>query len=264
MSDDFDAAAIVAIPLVERAEVHAELGSTNDRAKELARDPAVAAERLPRLIVADRQTAGRGRGGKQWHASDGALTFSLLIDPAAHGLSLDRQGLLAIATAVAVIEAIRTTTGLSAGLKWPNDVLLGGPDGVAKKVAGILIEAPRSDRWVVGVGINVNNSFEEATAEVAARATSLRQATGNKTVRQAVLEAFLGDFTTRLANPSAVIEAARKACVLTGHRVTLADGDRTTIGTCRGIADDGALLIRTREEVLECRAGTVTLQPRTT
>lgn len=248
----FDASALRGLPLIEAIEVHAELGSTNDRAKELA----PSAAKLPLLVVADRQTAGRGRGGHRWHTSDGALTFSLLIDPTNHELSLGKQGLLSLATGIAVIDAVQRTTGLAAGLKWPNDVLLEN-----KKLAGTLIEAPRPDRLVIGVGVNVNNRLDEAPADVAARAISLVEAVGQEVSRPRLLEAFLHAFSMRLnqlASAEAdLLQSVRGACILTGQLVTLTDGDRTTAGTCRGIADDGALRIETSEGVQACRAGSV-------
>lgn len=232
---EWDTTALRASPLVGTLEAHVELGSTSDRAKELSSSTPV----LPALVLAERQTAGRGRGGNRWWASEGALTLSLLIKPAQHGLAVGRQGLISLATAVAVIDAVRRTTDLKAGYKWPNDVLLDG-----RKLAGVLLEAPRPDRLVVGVGINVENRFDEAPEEVQARATSLAD-TGVS--RQQVLEAFLQAFHQRLAQlasgDAGPIDAARAACVLTGTEVAIRDGDRLLAGVCRGLADDGALLL---------------------
>lgn len=249
MSTAWDAAALSAAQLVNTLEVHEELGSTNDRAKQLA----VAETPLPALVLADRQTAGRGRGDHRWWAGDGALTFSLLIDPASYGIATEQLGLLSLTTAVAVIDAVQQTAGLACGYKWPNDVLLSG-----KKLAGILLESPRPGRLVVGVGINVENSFEEAPAEVRSRATSLA---GTKRTRQQVLEAFLNEYAKRLAQlaskDAGPIEAARSACTLTGQNITLRDSDRTTKGLCRGLADNGALLLEGAAGLERFVAGTI-------
>ena len=209
MSDSFDEAALRRAPLARTVEVHAELGSTNDRARELIAGDAA----LPALVVAERQTAGRGRGANRWWSTDGALTFSIAIDAAQLRLSPEQNGLLSLATAVAIVDAIRETTGFTAGIKWPNDVYLND-----KKLAGLLIESPRPGRLVIGVGINVANRFDEAPAEVRHRATSLVEYAPAK--RQAVLVAFLGAIDLRLtqivACDASLIEAAQAACVLTG------------------------------------------------
>ncbi|TWT95928.1 Bifunctional ligase/repressor BirA [Botrimarina colliarenosi] len=249
VSDTLDESALRDSPFCQTVEIHAELGSTNDRARELIATEAT----LPALIVADRQTAGRGRGANRWWASDGALTFSIALDAAARGLTTAQHGLLSLATAVAIVEAVRTTTGRAAGVKWPNDVLLAG-----RKLAGVLIESPRPGRLVIGVGVNVANRFDGAPDDVRARATSLA---GSGTTRQAVLAAFLSAFDARLTQLAAgdpqLIDAARAACVLKGEIVTLRDGERETTGACRGLAEDGALLIESDAKVASYYAGVI-------
>lgn len=125
-------------------------GSTNADLLEAAR--AGAAEGL--VLVAEEQTAGRGRLGRTWSAPAGAaLTFSVLLRPA--GVPPTRLGWLPLLTGVAVAAAVRAETGVPASLKWPNDVLVG-----ERKLAGILAEA-HSDAVVVGVGLNVTLSRAE-------------------------------------------------------------------------------------------------------
>lgn len=250
MSTVWDAAALRSTPaLVATLELHGELGSTNNRAKELSAGETP----LPALVVADQQTAGRGRGDNRWWAGDGALTFSLLIEPTNHGIDPSQHGLLSLTAAVAVIDTVRSTTGLACGYKWPNDVLLSG-----KKLAGILIESPRPSRLVIGVGINVENRFDDAPVEVRSRAISLAD-TGS--TRQQVLETFLKAFSERLIQLASAdarpIEAARAACVLTGSSTEIRDGDRSLRGVCRGIADDGALLLATADGSDRVVAGSV-------
>lgn len=250
MSDSFDEGSLRDSAFLRTVEVHQELGSTNSRARELiAGDVA-----LPALVVAERQTAGRGRGANRWWTNDGALTFSVAIDAAERGLTIEQNGLVSLATAVAVVEAVRETTGLAAGVKWPNDVYLNH-----KKLAGILIESPRPGRLVIGVGINVANRLDEAPDEVRARATSLLEYAPAK--RQAVLVAFLGAFDLRLTqiatSDSSLIESARTACVLTGKIVTLRNGESITTGECVGVADDGALRLKTDGVATSYYAGTI-------
>ncbi|MEQ8846418.1 biotin--[acetyl-CoA-carboxylase] ligase [Botrimarina sp.] len=247
MSDGIDHQSL---PFVSSVEWHALLGSTNDRARELARTSAA----LPALVVADRQTAGRGRGANRWWASAGALTFSLLINPERHGIVPSRQGLLAIATGLAVIDAVRETTGLSARLKWPNDVLLDG-----KKLAGVLIEAVGPERWIVGVGANVENRLGAAPPEIRARAVTLAEAPGAG--KAAVLESCLTAFGRRIAQIASgdpeLIGFARSRCALTGVQVKVVDGNRTIAGECHGLAEDGALLLYADGATTAMTAGSV-------
>jgi BirA family biotin operon repressor/biotin-[acetyl-CoA-carboxylase] ligase len=250
VSDSFDEVSLRGNAFLRTVEVHAELGSTNDRARELIAGDAA----LPALVVAERQTAGRGRGANRWWSTDGALTFSIAINAAERGLTIEQNGLVSLATAVAIVDSIRETTGLIAGVKWPNDVYLDD-----KKLAGILIESPRPGRLVIGVGINVTNSFDDAPTEVRDRATSLVEYAPAKW--QAVLVAFLGAINLRLtqivAGDPSLIDAARVACVLTGKIVTLRDGERITIGECIGVADDGALRLKTDGVETSYYAGTI-------
>jgi BirA family biotin operon repressor/biotin-[acetyl-CoA-carboxylase] ligase len=250
VNDSLDAAALSGCPFARTIEISAELGSTNDRARELIAGEAP----LPALVVAERQTAGRGRGANRWWTTDGALTFSVAIDAAERGLAIEQNGLVSLATAVAIVDAVRETTGLTTGVKWPNDVYLND-----KKLAGILIESPRPGRLVIGVGINLANRFDDAPDEVRARATSLVEHATAK--RQAVLVAFLGALDLRVAQIAAgdasLIEAARAACVLTGKLVSLRDGERVSTGKCIGLADDGALQVQTDSGVRSFYAGTI-------
>ncbi len=180
MRDVFlEAEAIREATFIRRVEIHDTLGSTNDRAAELARDADI---ELPALVVARHQTAGRGRGKNTWWSADGALTFSVLLEPATFGIGSANWPQLSLATAVAVCDALAnelqatnqragpspTPAGLEdeptrcnpksrLGIKWPNDVMLDG-----RKISGILIESPggatlAKARVIIGVGINVNN-----------------------------------------------------------------------------------------------------------
>ena len=243
MNDALDEAALRETPFGRTVEVHAELGSTNDRARELIASEAA----LPAVVVANRQTAGRGRGANRWWTTDGALTFSIAIDAASQGMSPPQNGLVSLATAVAIVDAVGETTDLTTGVKWPNDVYLNG-----KKLAGILIESPRPGRLVIGVGINVANRFDDAPDDVRSHATSLVEYVG--VTRETVLVAFMTAFAERLsqigAGDASLVKAARGACVLTGKTVTLRDGDRVTTGECVGLSDNGALRLRTDSGVV--------------
>ena len=139
-------------------EHYAKIASTNDRALELCADIELL---VPFLVIADHQTSGRGRGANRWWSSDGAILFSVIVDAAEYGLPESRWPQISLTVGAAVCQTLRALLGseTAVGLKWPNDVWLNG-----RKAAGILVEVPavRRGRLVIGVGLNVNNSFESA------------------------------------------------------------------------------------------------------
>ncbi len=219
-----------------------ETESTNDLALELIRDARCP---LPLLVLATRQTRGRGRGANVWWSADGGLTSSLVVETAGMASLRGGQSLVSLITALAVCQAIEgLSTDIRARLKWPNDVLLG-----RRKVCGILAEVPARprDRMVIGVGINVNNSLATAPRDVRRRAISLADAAGRPFDLTEVLVGFLSQFNSLFTDfqrgelrPS---QACAPWCALTGHHVSLKLGSRRVAGECRGIDDDGALII---------------------
>ena len=133
-------------------------------------------------VVADTQTAGRGRRGRRWHDEAGtSLLVSVLLRPA---LPPSLRPLLSYAASLAVVGTLGTL-GLEARVKWPNDVLIAG-----RKVAGILLEA-REGVVVVGVGLNVNQ--QRFPPELAARATSVALQTGRAADRGVLLATLLDE-----------------------------------------------------------------------
>lgn len=226
---------------VRLVEQHAEIGSTNSRAVELAGEDLP----TPLLVIADKQTAGRGRGVNRWWSADGALTFSLLLDAAQCSLPPDRWPRVSLATGIAVCEAVQSLLPTGAvGLKWPNDVHLGG-----RKVCGILVETPpRSGRLVLGVGLNVNNSLAAAPDEVRVRATSLSDVAGGEFDRREALALVLRRIEQNLAllaaDEAALARKWQALCVLKGRAVELELGQRRVSGRCQGIDHEGALVIQ--------------------
>jgi BirA family biotin operon repressor/biotin-[acetyl-CoA-carboxylase] ligase len=241
-----------------RVEWFDEVPSTSDYAKEVAASDAQAP---PLLVVAGRQTAGRGRGANQWWSSDGALLWSLLIDPRSIGLGADRYGLGSLATAVAVCDATVTVApSVVALLKWPNDVVTSTAGG-ARKLAGVLLEAPRRDRLVIGVGWNLNNDFVAAPPEVRARAASVAGIAGAEVDPLEALASLLVALERRLrqaaSGDAALVRDCNERCVLRDRCVTIRSGDATIEGQCRGIADNGALLIDRGPTLQRVVSGTV-------
>ena len=174
---------------IAAVEHYAEINSTNDRALAAARE---ANTRLPLLIVADEQTAGRGRGSNRWWTGPGSLAFSLLIecvgrDARAPACAGPPDSLIPLAVGVALVEAIAPlVTGHEIGIHWPNDVMLDG-----RKLAGVLVEGLPGGKSVIGIGVNTNNTTADAPADVrvSRRHTSRRDATDLRSDRIAYYSA---------------------------------------------------------------------------
>lgn len=223
-------------------EHHASIGSTNDRALQLAGDPDLA---MPALIVADEQTAGRGRGANRWWAAPGSLTFSLIVDCGPSRISPERLPQQSLSAGLAICQAIESLLPHeSPQLKWPNDVYLR-----MRKVCGILIEGVSGavQRMVIGVGINVNNSFADAPEELREKASSLADLTGRSLDRGAVLaevvERIVESWNLASQAPTDLAAEFAPYCLLTGRLVRLRIQQELHIGLCRGIASDGGLIL---------------------
>lgn len=229
---------------VAQAELHPTLGSTNDRARRCAAEGPIG---LPLLVVAERQTAGRGRGGHRWWTGRGSLAFSLLLDPdwGAAGNHRTRSPLVALAAAVALVETVAPLVGRRpVGIDWPNDVLAAG-----RKLAGVLVEVLPDRRHVLGIGLNTNNSLAEAPPELRQTATTLLELTGvphdQTTILVTLLQRLEGALGQLASEPERIGARADALCLQHGKTVRLQPGDRPIVGRCAGIAPDGALLLDT-------------------
>ena len=182
---------------------------------------------LPLLVVADRQTAGRGRATNRWWTGPGALAFSLLVDGRTVGARCGRSPLVALAAAMAVVDAVAPLLpGQSLGIHWPNDVFVGG-----RKLAGILIEVLPDRRHVIGIGLNTNNSLADAPAELQSTAATLRDL-GRTTYDQTeilvqLLKHLEGEFHCLCREPQTVAARADALCLQRGQTLTLQEGGRT-------------------------------------
>lgn len=252
-----DLGRIQAASLVARVDFHESLGSTNDRALELAERGDAP---LPLLILAERQTVGRGRGANRWWSARGALTFSLVLEAPPAALSPERWPQLSLAAGLAVCEMLQELLPRAdCRVKWPNDVYLND-----KKVCGILCESVPGwrDRLVLGIGLNVNNSLAAAPAEVRSTATSLVDCDGGARDLTAVLLELLDRLDEgvrqlmagRFADQAA---AFRQRCYLTGKTVTVVSSGTTIVGRCLGIDDSGHLLLQTEAGQRRIVAGTI-------
>jgi len=221
-------------------EFHSEIGSTNDRAREALAEPG--GEGL--AVVAELQSAGRGRRGRSWLSPPGV---NLMVSVALHPhLAAERAWWLGAAAALAVHGATAPTAPLA--VRWPNDLV--ARDG--RKVAGLLLEtAAEGDQLreaVIGIGINVNWSRSEMPEDLAPRATSLMEIAGRELDRVGLLHRLLAALDAEVALvEKGVSPAARVRDIswLDGRAVRVASGAAEVSGTALGIADDGALLVAT-------------------
>jgi BirA family biotin operon repressor/biotin-[acetyl-CoA-carboxylase] ligase len=208
-----------------------ELDSTNRYALDAAR--AGATEGL--VVVADHQTAGRGRLGRSWVAPPGAsLLVSVLLRPT---LPPDGRHVLTAAAGLAMAEAVEATTGVVARLKWPNDLLVAD-----RKLAGVLAEAV-GDALVIGIGVNV--AWPDVPEELAAIATACNREGGRAVDRSVLLDTFLARFDAHLHDLDAARRAYEARLATVGRRVRIERADGALVGTAVGVDGTGALLLAT-------------------
>lgn len=240
-------------------QVFEETTSTNDVAEKLARDGV----KEGAVIFAEAQTKGRGRLGRAWVSPPRrGLWFSVLLRPT---LQPQEMTQLTVISATALRRAFKTVTGLSAEIKWPNDLLLGG-----KKTAGILTEMSaeldRVRHVVLGIGVNANQNAADFAPELRKTATSLKLEAGREISRPELAVEILHELDADYARIeshrfSEVADEWEQACVTMGKDVTVHLGGRCLRGHAESLDDDGALLIRTEHGHLErIIGGDVTLE----
>jgi BirA family biotin operon repressor/biotin-[acetyl-CoA-carboxylase] ligase len=231
--------------------------STNSFAKRIAEDAEEGT-----VVIADEQTAGRGRLGRRWESPSGKnLTFSVILKPDIKPSSL---GIIPLYAGTAVASFVRQRFGIQPECKWPNDLLYG-----KKKFCGILSEGIfRQDRCtavVVGIGLNINQ--RRFSPDLNDAATSLALVTGTDIPLEDLLTALLTELEHwyRLLTERRM-EKVRTAWLsfapMIGTTVTIQTADSIITGTAQGIDTDGALLLSTNGVTQKYFAGDVTLQNR--
>lgn len=239
---------------VHRLDVVETTGSTN--ADLLARH--AAGEDIRGVaLVAEHQTAGRGRNGRVWSAPPRSqIALSLGVDAA--GVPPETWGWLPLLTGVAIVDAVREATGVEALLKWPNDVLVG-----TGKLAGILAEvAAPAAVIVVGLGLNVTLTAEEAPDP---RATSLLMLGSPNTDRSLILKYVLGELMSRIGQwrsaggrTGQLVDDYRQRSATLGAQVrAILPGNREITGTACAVDDLGRLSIDTGTETVLVSAGDI-------
>jgi BirA family biotin operon repressor/biotin-[acetyl-CoA-carboxylase] ligase len=213
-----------------------EVSSTMDIARDMARKGAPHFS----VVIAGRQTSGRGRLRRSWHSSDGGLYFTLILRP---DLPLQWCSRVNFAASLALCRVIRKLTGLNAAVKWPNDLLIDG-----RKLSGMLSEMEAVAEMVsfvsVGIGINVNN---DPTA-VEPNACSLFQLLGKPVSRKEILARFLNELQTYLDRSDGNLEKAvsewkELTCTL-GRNVSVITPQETSTGLAIDIDPAGALILK--------------------
>ena len=220
------------------------------------------------LVVAEEQTAGKGRRGRGWASEPGiGIWMSLILRPQ---LKPQQAASVTLVAAMAVAKGIRECCGLETGIKWPNDVVING-----KKVCGILTETSSEPDYihyaVPGIGINANTP--EFPEELRDRATSIYLETGKKTDRNALIAAVMNAFSDYYRRyletadlsllkdeyDAMLVNMNREVLILYGM-VEDADPEKSEKGVAKGIAPSGALLVETEAGLKEVLSGEVSVR----
>jgi len=208
------------------------------------------------VVIADEQTAGKGRIRRAWLSPKGSIALSIILYP-----SLAYLSSLIMVASLAVVHCIVAITGLKSQIKWPNDVLVNG-----KKVCGILIESSVRgnilDYAIIGIGINVNFRLSDFP-EIPSTATSLADELGRDISRLDMIRCLLAEierFYLVLPAGESVYQEWRDNLETLGKKVEVTS-DRTTYrGVAESVASDGSLLLRQSDgSLIKIVAGDVTL-----
>jgi BirA family transcriptional regulator, biotin operon repressor / biotin---[acetyl-CoA-carboxylase] ligase len=235
-----------------------EIESTNAEAKSLANSGAPAGT----VVIAECQTAGRGRLGRRWTSPAGkGLLFSVLLRPS---LPMNEVHLLTLVAAAATAEGIESQVDAQVGIKWPNDLLIGG-----KKVGGILMEvAGEQDEveWVVvGIGVNVNTEYSELPVSLRRTATSLKMVSGQVVDRSDLLAGLLLSLEKHYDHAAAngferALSMFRERDYLLNKSVSVQTREGAVVGAASGIDERGALLVELpRRRIRRFHSGDVSL-----
>lgn len=217
-----------------------EVASTNTIATEMALKGAPEGT----VVIAEAQTAGKGRLGRKWISPKGNLYLSVILRPR---IPTHKAPLITLTGAVAVASAIRKACELPAAIKWPNDILISG-----KKVSGLLTEMSaepdRVKHIVLGIGVDVNMGPGELPADIRPFATSLAAEAGRRINRTSLLQQLLRElehwYRAFLKNDADVLKEWESLNLTTGSRVGVSGAGETLEGLAQAIDNEGRLIIR--------------------
>lgn len=204
------------------------------------------------LVVADLQTAGRGRLGRTWDSKPGkGIWMSIVLKPLITPAEIQ---IITLAASVAVVSGLMKTVDIVCGIKWPNDILLEG-----KKVCGILTEMnseqDRVNHVVIGIGLNVNNDIEDFHGDLRKNATSLKiysefSGISNKMLRRSdIIKSILEEMEKaynliRKGETKNIINKWREYSVILGEEIRVISGNREYTGVAQDITDHGKLVVK--------------------
>ena len=237
-----------------------EIDSTQNFAQNIAADK----KENGTIIIAEKQTSGRGRLDRKWTSPKGGIWFSLIIHPK---FDVSSSTLIPILSAVALSKSIKSVLDIETEVKWPNDITMNG-----KKVAGVLVDASFQtnsiDYLILGIGIN----FDIDTKKLEKRLTKTPNFYGidslrgkeNKTPPKTLLKEFLLQFEKNLfqldkGEKSKIIKEWTKRAAGIGKKITINTSNGKISGISQGIDNDGALKIKTRNEIKKIYVGDVVL-----
>ena len=237
-----------------------EIDSTQNFAQNIAADK----KENGTIIIAEKQTSGRGRLDRKWTSPKGGIWFSLIIHPK---FDVSSSTLIPILSAVALSKSIKSVLGIETEVKWPNDITMNG-----KKVAGVLVDASFQtnsiDYLILGIGIN----FDIDAKKLEKRLTKTPNFYGidslrgkeDKTPPKKLLKEFLLQFEKNLfqldkGEKSKIIKEWTKRAAGVGKKITINTSNGKISGISQGIDNDGALKIKTRNEIKKIYVGDVVL-----
>ncbi len=240
----------------QRVIYYPSVASTNEIAEIEARRGAIEGT----VIIAEEQTAGKGRLKRAWLSPRGSLALSVILYPA-----LEQLPSIIMVASLAVARSIKAVTGLEAEIKWPNDILLNG-----RKVCGILVESgvrgKAVDYAIIGIGVNVNLRVSDFP-EILPTATSLSKELGREVSLLGLVTKLLVEIERlylALLGRGSIYEAWRDSLVTLGREVHVVSGKASYSGIAESVARDGSLLIRCPDNSLSrIVAGDVTLNHKT-
>lgn len=216
------------------------IDSTNTRLKELTQQGAPHGT----VLIANRQTGGRGRLGRSFHSPSGmGVYMSVLLR---YSVPPEQLMHLTCAAAVAACQAVEAATGIRPGIKWTNDLVF-----EQKKLAGILTELvllPSETAAVIGIGINCCQSIEDFTPAIQSFAGSLAMVTGAPVDRAQVAAQLILSLSKMdkqlLSDKEAIMQSYQTRCITVGQDVSLVRGDEIRHGHAIGINESGGLIVR--------------------
>lgn len=214
------------------------------------------------MVLAEMQSRGVGRLGRNWSSPYGGIWLSFLVRPRS---TLENQ-LLTIAASLSITRAVSAVCGIESELKWPNDVQIGG-----RKVAGVLGTAEYQGEHLrsiaVGLGINVNIDLNLLPRSFRDQATSLKTELGAEVGRELLIASALNNFNSlyvklERAGMDEIVDEARKNCNTLGRRIRVRMGSRSVNGVAQDLSRDGSLILKVEDgRTIRLYSHDVTLLP---